>query len=376
MPKLDKITIENFKSIRSLKDFELKNLNVFIGANGAGKSNFISFFTLLDKIMKEELSLYVSKKIGKSNSFLYGGQKESDYIYAHLDFGLNHYEFRLEPTQEELFIFADETIYFDTDYGHPKHEYLGGGHSETKIKEYAKENRWTIAGWIDMSLASWRVYHFHDTSDTAKVKNGCNINTNRYFHPDASNLAAYLYLLKARSPRTYEKIVDTIKLVAPFFQDFILVPDAQNPEYIRLRWKQKGIDQDFYAHHFSDGTLRFICLATLLIKPQIILFGPVGILEYPQTIVIDEPELGLHPNAITILGSLLKSASTKTQLIVATQSAYLLNSLEPEDIIVVDRKDNQSEFKRLNTEELKSWLEDYSLSELWEKNVFGGGPRE
>jgi len=365
MQKLDKITIENFKSIRKLENFELKNLNVLIGANGAGKSNFISFFELLNKIIQQDLSLYIPKS-GGVDSFLFGGQKESDFIYGKLDFGNNHYKFTLEPTLENKLIFAEETGSFDNRYGTLSKKSLDKGHSETNLRKFAKEQSTRgILDYIISGLERWKVYHFHDTTPTAKVKNGCDINDNKSLRPDACNLAAYLYLLKRNYFEYYENIVDTIKLVAPFFQDFVLEPNTLEPDKIRLEWKQQGTDQYFNAHHLSDGTLRFICLTTLLMQHSV-----------PATIIIDEPELGLHPYAITILGSMLRSAATKTQLIVSTQSAGLLNEFEIENIIVVDRKNNQSEFKRLNSAELKSWLEDYSHAELWEKNVFGGGPRE
>ncbi|MEW6534395.1 MAG: AAA family ATPase [Candidatus Auribacterota bacterium] len=374
MLKLQKISIENFKSIRKLENFELKNLNVLIGANGTGKSNFIQFLKLLNVIIQEDLQTYIPKS-GGVDSFLYGGQKESGYIYGKLDFGSNHYEFRLEPTTENKLIFAEEIASFDNDYGSLSENDLGKGHFETNLHKVVKDlSRSSIAGYTKWGLESWKVYHFHDTSDTAKVKNGCDINDNKMLRPDASNLAAILYLLKVKYQEYYALIVDTIKLVAPFFQDFILEPDRFNSEKIRLAWKQKGTDQYFNAHHLSDGTLRFICLTTLLMQPfkKKYLLG----LSSPATIIIDEPELGLHPYAITILGSMLKSASTKCQIIVSTQSATLLNELDPEDIIVVERQDNQSQFKRLDEKELKTWLDDYSLSELWVKNVFGGGPKE
>src|SRR2546427_3037694 len=156
---------------------------------------------------------------------------------------------------------------------------------------------------------------------------------------------------------------ETITQVAPFFNDFALRPDPTPKESIRLEWREKGSDFPFRAAHLSDGTLRFICLATLLLQPT-----------PPSTVLIDEPELGLHPYAITVLASLLKSASTKTQVIVSTQSVPLVNQLQPEDILVVDRAQGQSTFRHLGSEELKDWLEDYGLGDLWEKNLFGGRP--
>lgn len=153
--------------------------------------------------------------------------------------------------------------------------------------------------------------------------------------------------------------------MAPFFQDFTLEPEHDNPETILLRWEHKGTDAYFDASSLSDGTLRFMALATLFLQPTA---------YRPSVMVLDEPELGLHPYAITLLASLMKKASTDAQVIVATQSSLLLDHLEPEDVLVADRVNGASRFTRLDSSRLKSWLEDYSLGQLWEKNELGGRP--
>ncbi len=182
-----------------------------------------------------------------------------------------------------------------------------------------------------------------------------------YLRFDAANIAPFLYDLKKKEQDVYQQIVDTIRLVAPFFDDFILKPNEN--EKVRLRWKQKGSDYPLKPHHLSDGTLRFICLTTVLLQPR-----------PPSTIIIDEPELGLHPYAIVILAELIQATSRKTQVIVSTQSPALVDCFEPEDIIVVNRKNGASVFERLNKHELSSWLEDYSLGDLWRKNIITGVP--
>jgi len=164
-------------------------------------------------------------------------------------------------------------------------------------------------------------------------------------------------------PAAFRSIEDAIRMVAPFFGRFNLHSDRLNPTKIRLEWQEKGSDTYFDAHAFSDGTLRVISLATLLLQP-----------ELPTIVLIDEPELGLHPYAITVLAGLLRAASTRTQLLVSTQSVTLVNQLSPEEIVVVDRKDGESTFRRLREEEIAGWIDDYSLGELWEKNVLGGRP--
>ena len=133
-----------------------------------------------------------------------------------------------------------------------------------------------------------------------------------------------------------------------------------------MKWRERGSDLEFGAHQASDGTLRTIALISLLLQPE---------RDLPSVLILDEPELGLHPFAIDIVAGLLKSASLSAQVFVATQSMSLLNYFEPEDVIVVDRIGRESKFRRLNSIELKDWLEDYSLAELLEKNVIGGNPQ-
>jgi predicted ATPase len=363
---LDQISIKGYKSIRELVDFPLGSLNVLIGANGAGKTNFISFFNLLNQIVQNNLQVSIAQK-GGANSFLYFGQKITSEIKIRLVFGRNSYQCTLVPAAGDTLIFLDELMWYHdkTRYPQPLKIELGGGHKETKLHEESRKRQETaIADHVLGAIKSWRVYHFLDTSASAKVKLQGDINDNQMLRPDASNLAAYLYLLHETENNYYRKIISTIRLVAPFFNDFSLRPNPLNQEKIQLEWQEKGSDTYFNAQTLSDGTLRFICLATLLLQPKL-----------PSTIIIDEPELGLHPYAITMLASLLRSASQKTQVVVSTQSVPLVNQFRPEEIIVVDRKEGQSTFEVRTTKDLENWLDDYGMGDLWEKNLLGGRPR-
>lgn len=240
-------------------------------------------------------------------------------------------------------------------------EYIGSGHLESEIPGSKKR----VARYVSEYLDRWRLYHFHDTSESAKVKQTCNIADNKTFQPDARNLAAFLYLLEKKHPNHFENIQDAVRMVAPFFNRFNLHPSQLNEDKILIEWKEKGSDDYFNASALSDGTLRFICLATLLLQPES---------KLPSTILLDEPELGLHPYAITVLAGLLRSTSKCAQVIVATQSVTLVNQFEPDDIVVVDCEKEQSVFKRLDRPDMEGWLEEYGLGDLWEKNVLGGRP--
>ncbi len=359
MSSLDRIEVSGYKSIRHM-DLSLSALNFLIGANGAGKTNFISVFKLLSAIVEGRLQEFVASS-GGANSILHFGRKATDELKIFLEFGENQYSVSLRVDPSDQFFLADESafVWDRTNYPRPHKEFLGANHRESTLKS----DKRAVAKYVYKKVSSWRLYHFHDTSDSARVKQTGKITDNFGFASDARNLAAFLLLLKAEHSQSYKQIVDAIRLVAPFFEDFVLRPTPGNRETISLTWLQRGTDEPFGASDFSDGTLRFICLATALLQPS-----------PPSTILLDEPELGLHPYAITLLASLMRSASTRMQVIVSTQSVPLINQFSPTEIIVVDRESSESTFKRLQPGDLSSWLDDYGMGDLWEKNVLGGRP--
>lgn len=360
MAKIFSLTVNGYKSIRELQNFQFHNLNVLIGANGAGKSNFISLFRLLNEMYEQQLQLYIQKQ-GGPDTLLHFGRKETEKIHVEFYFENNGYEFNLIPTNDNRLIFETEYSGFMGFYYSGKYyKTLGSGHDESKLKE-ASDN---YSPYVRTAVKSWRVYHFHDTSETAKVKQKHASNDNLTFKTDAANLAAYLRRIYADYPDEYRRIVENIRLVLPFFHDF--VHRDGEPETIELEWAQVGrADTPLKAHMLSDGSLRFICLVTLLLQPSSLL---------PDTVLIDEPELGLHPYAITVLADIFKQVAETKQLIVSTQSVELVNEFNPEDVVVVNQKNGASTFERLSQEKLANWLEEYSLGELWKQNVFGGRP--
>lgn len=365
---IDKMTLRGFKSIRALDDFELTSVNVLIGANGSGKSNFVSFFHLLREMVEGHLQIAVNKA-GGADVLLHLGPKVTQKIEARLEFGLNGYGFTLEATADNRLVFNDERIRYRASPGMKTTSVdrsIGEGHSESTLKSHS-ETGWNsqIALHIYRAISSWTVYHFHDTSETAAMRRRSSVRDNERLRPDAGNLAAFLYRLQVEEEDSYRLICDTVRLVAPFFKDFKLRPKkAKDDQYLELEWEHIGSDYPFHPGQLSDGTLRFIALTTALLQPN-----------PPATILIDEPELGLHPYALDVLANLILQAADNVQLIVCTQSATLLNAFEPDQIVAIDRAGGESTFRRLNKEELKAWLvEDYTLGDLWQKNVYGGGP--
>jgi predicted ATPase len=363
MRTLEQLTVRNFKSIRD-QTLRLGSLNVFIGGNGSGKSNLVSVFHFLNRVVAGDLQNYTGEA-GGADSILHFGRKQSRSLSVELEFVegayANGYSFELRPTAQDRFIFSRESFWFHNRLTHQTllPTELGGGHVETKLKTATQP----VAHYVRQDLDSYRIYHFHDTSSSAKVKQTGDVNDNRQLQVDAANLAAFLYRLQQNHAGHFQNIVDTIRQIAPFFEGFQLKPSELNPDKIRLEWREKGSDNYFNAHAFSDGTLRFVCLATLLLQPTM-----------PNVILLDEPELGLHPAAVSLLADLLESAAQRTQILVATQSVTLVNQFTPEFVWVAERENRASVFKHLKSADMSAWLDDYGLGELWEKNVLGGRP--
>ena len=367
MSKLNRITIKGFRSIKE-GTLELRSLNVLIGANGAGKSNLIAFFKLINELMGGRLQQYIGAT-GRATANLHFGPKVTPQMEAEMEFevdnGTDTYRMRLFHAAGDSLVFAEETlVWHQKGYRYPKTLSLEAGHQETRIGEEVEQGE-AIAKALHHLLNRCRVYHFHDTSATARIRQYCYAGDNRWLMPDAANLAAVLYELKSSHETAYRRLVRTIRQVAPFFEDFDLEPTDSKD--IILNWRHRTSDLVFGPHQLSDGTLRAICLIALLLQPKD---------NLPYLIVVDEPELGLHPYALDVVASLFKAVShhNHTQVLISTQSSAFVDCFEPEDIVTVERNGETTEFCRPEAEKLEAWLEDYSLGEVWEKNIIGGGP--
>jgi predicted ATPase len=373
VPHLTSLRLAGWKSIRDAQ-IELRPLNVLIGANGAGKSNLVSFFKLINEMRKGRFQTYVAATGGAEAVLHYGSKHtaaiEADFRFVS-DLGPSGYSFRLIPAAVNALVFAEENLKYakvpavnESVRAHPESnldlldDLINPDNPPGQDHDRSGE-------FIRDYLTGCQVFHFHDTSLLGPMRRDCAINDNRLLYANAANLPAMLYLYKQRYPTAYHRIVAAVKAVAPFFEDFVLEPLRLNPRNIALHWRAKGSEYDFGPHQLSDGTLRAIALFTLLLQPEE---------DLPNLIVLDEPELGLHPAALAVLADLAKAAAQHSQLLIATQSAALLDQFEVEDIITVNLRDGCSTFERLDANQLKLWLEDYTLSELWERNVIGGGP--
>lgn len=381
MPTLQHIHIKGFKSIKEL-DLELRAMNVLIGANGAGKSNFVSFFKMLGEMARGRLQHFVLKA-GRSHDLLHFGPRQTEQIQIRLIYSLDEtkehrlrsYSGTLKSGGYDSLYCGDESVGSSSNSSQEFMNFLKESRSPrdpSRVPPATPESRvfWETDPTLGEEFRSVRelitniqVYQFHDTTPTSRLMQYGYIGDNKTLLHDAGNLAAFLYRLKTEAEPAYRRIVTTIRQVAPFFDDFVLDPTPQRD--IMLNWRDKGSDQVFGPHQLSDGTLRAMALISLLLQPED---------ELPGLLIVDEPELGLHPYAVEVIAALFKMSSLHTQVILCTQSPLFLDHFDPSDVIVVEREGPESTFRRLGETELDLWLERYSLGEIWQKNVIGGGP--
>ena len=374
MARLDCLTVSGYKSIRALQDFEVQSLNVMIGANGAGKSNFLNLFRMLAELADGRLQLFIQGE-GGPDALLFGGRRRTPSLGVALifDSGRYRYEFSLEPVANAM-AFAAEHIrpgvadFLDSiasgtrpsvDFGTT----WAGGHGEARPADLGR-GEGEFAANVLPEMTRWRVFQFQDVSRVAEVRLSSEPRDNLALKSNGGNLAPFVKFLRERHPDSYRRIVAAVRLAAPFFWDFVHRQDTSDK--VELEWLEVDDPETVRGpFQLSDGTLRFICLATLLLQPPHL---------QPNPILIDEPELGLHPYALTLLAEMLEQASESRQIIVSTQSADLVSQFAPEDIVVVGRIGKESVFQRLESEKLTDWLKEYTLGELWNMNIFGGRP--
>ena len=330
-PPLDWITVKGFRSVASVEKLELRPVNALIGANGAGKTNIVDVFSLLAAVAEgqERLDEYVARS-GGANRNLHFGAKATREVVVELSFGngAERHEVRLAATDGDRLVMVEP-----------------------------------VGCDVAARLERWRVHRFHDTA--ARAVRNAYVTDNQRLREDGRNVAPFLRLLRETEPHAYDRIEKTFRLVVPFFDYFVIEPLARDEHLIRLAWRHVGSDEHFDVAAFSDGSLRFLALATLLLQPARL---------RPSLVLLDEPELGLHPYAVAMLCSLIRSASVDTQVVLATQSPYLVDQFRPEDIVVVDRVGGASRFTRLSAQALGESLKDHPLGDLWLKNELGGRP--
>lgn len=372
MSTLDQVTICGYKTIGELRSFRLGRINVLIGGNGSGKSNFLGFFHLLSELANETLRVHV-KQTGGPDALLAGGTKATSQMSAHLAFAGDRHEFEKSEYRFSL-QFANQDLVFGEEWFKPTEPAFlddippmkfplvgegtplrGGGFESLLPGRYRP-------GFLE-SLKFWRKYHFQDMGRLTGPRKSVPVRDDRVLKPDGSNIAPYLFRLSREYPDTYRRIVQDVRFAVPHFGEFRFL-EMDRADKVSLEWSPRhDPDTTMGPLEMSDGTLRYICLTTLLLQPPKL---------QPSLILIDEPELGLHPFAITLLAEMIGAVADDKQVIVATQSAQLVSEFDPADIIVTETEDGMTTFNRLDESQLGDWLDAYSLGDLWLMNHLGG----
>ena len=374
MTKIDSVHICGFRSLADVELPGLSDATVLIGANGSGKSNFIRFFEMLRWMLRSrQLGEFVERQ-GGADDQLYGGNTTTPRMQAEIllrtERGRNDYRFALSYAHPDRLIFTDEAFRFhsNTVSTEAPWQYLGSGYREAEIVEAAYSansgdfNQRTARVIVNL-LRSCSVYQFHDTSDSSNFKKRWDVEDNNTLHMHGGNLAAVLHRLEHEDIKRFETICRHINRILPVFDRFQI---EESYGKVSLRWKAKGMDKTLGAHLTSDGSLRFFALVTLLNLPPEML---------PAILLLDEPELGLHPAAVALVGDMIKALAEKRQIIVATQSPLLVDVFDLSEIVVLELRDGQTQFKRLDPDAYRVWLDDnFTTGELWQKNLLGGRP--
>ena len=353
---MDSIKIQGYKSFKNLS-VQLHPINLLIGANGAGKSNFLSLFEMLGNIYEKRLGVYVAQ-VGGVDKLLYQGRNVTEEIDLELKQANNFYQLSLMESDGKLMV-QNEAVGYDKTPASFESVNINQYADESKLKEYVG----TRSGdYLNEYISQIRKFHFHDTGRRSPFTADSHIVNDAYrMYEHGENLAAILYRIQREKPMAYKRIIRVIQSVAPYFSDFFFQPTEA--DMVRLQWQDKYSSMIYGPTDLSDGTIRFIALTVLFMQPWL-----------PRVIIIDEPELGLHPVAIEKLAGLIKMAAQKgTQVIVATQSAELISSFEPEDVLTVNQNEEGTTIERLNRENLERWLDEYTLGDLWKQNILKGG---
>lgn len=380
-PMLQRIRVTGLWSLADVT-LPLQAMNVVLGANGAGKSSLLNVFRLLRAMVGRGMATFVAE-MGGAASVLHYGPKHTRHATIELAFdgadSAHGYTATLTYVASDRLVFADERVWVHRSGAHLREEHVigPGAHPESALSDAIAAGGAVslVAKSVKWHLDRYCHHHFHDTSMTAALRQTCSVGDAAFLAPDGANLAAFLLAMREAEPAAYLRIRDAVRRVFPRFDDFVLEPQGAGGRSVLLRWREAGRAYEFGPHHLSDGTLRFIAYATLLLQPGAP--GSEAHPNFPLLVVVDEPELGLHPTALALVGEMLQVFPA--QRIVATQSVdmvgHLVSDADALDrLVLVDRDGGGSQLRRADPVRLKPWLEEYAPGQLWTHGLLGALP--
>ena len=369
---IDRIRIQGFRSLADV-DVKLPRVALLIGANGSGKSNFIRFFELMRWMASKRLGEFVARQGGADDQLFEGSKRTSTInatVTAVFEQRRTEYEFSLSHAHPDSLVVTNELYRSASpNSGEPLEfpaELFNRTRTEAKVGEF--EHSVKVSQRIAMGndfaslLLNTHIFQFHDTSDSSRLKQRWDAEDCNTLRGDAANLAAILARIENVDSRLFDRIARQIRRILPVFDRFQI---EETYGKVMLRWKLRGADKTVGPHLTSDGTLRFIALVTLLNLPREML---------PQVLLIDEPELGLHPVAMEMIAHMIMQVSDECQVILATQSPLFVDYLGLDQTIVLDILSGRTEVHALKEKNYQRWLQRYSPSDLWRNNLLGGRP--
>jgi len=377
------LEVRGYRRLRQV-ELQLAPLNVLIGANGVGKSSVLDAVDLLAASAEGSLENAISEAGGISSLLTLDGRTDSLRFSLQLPIGTDQplkYELNIsregvgygirreQLTQRQDLMLPDPFKFIDSRAGHvlyhdpveknlvrPNWDYKA---TETALSQVPRMYQ-TPEKFRQLLASSSALYHSLDVSFRAPVRLPQPLQPANTPGSDGSDLLPCLYTMRETDRDRYEAVEDALRIAFPTFERLDLPPAAAGR--LTLGWKDRNFTQPIYPHQLSEGTLRFLWLATLLQSPGL-----------PAVTLIDEPEVSLHPEMLRLLAELLREASSRAQLIVATHSDRFVRFLQPKELVVCDlAEDGGMLVRRASDLDLDGWLADYALDELWSMGRLGG----
>jgi len=399
---ISKITLENFFSFKNSTTIELNpDINILLGINGSGKSNFLKAIQLLyESVIGKGLEKIFLKDWSGFNSVVNFNNDEKDYIKLSFEFDKdaigNGYRFPSNPIYEIKIFKSGATSYYlkeklyseSIKSGENDFIYMemdnGQGIISTRekgkigIQKYPQESKQIVFRstepvlrqisdperfyplfTLKRALEEISVYYYFDTTFESPIRQPSGYGTETKLLADGQNLMTILNNIKNSHSLYYDKIEEAVKKINPYFKD---INFAFLGSKIYLVLREEYLKKSVSIEHISDGTLRYLLLLSVLFNP-----------ERGSLVCIEEPETGLHPDMINTISDAIKQSSKNTQVIVTTHSPLLLNSFDIDDILVFEKNNqNGTEVSVKSAEEFDELIEDFLVGQAWLKGLIGG----